>query len=107
MSDRIDKSNGRRGFLKKLLGLVVAPKVAAAVPEKPVDALWKKALADYESMPDPFMPLNTGTALKIWMGEQKAREMREHLLEGKPLPMHRCYGPEFEDAPEEEVDDDE
>ena len=32
MSDRIDRSNGRRGFLKKLLGAVVAPKVAEAVP---------------------------------------------------------------------------
>lgn len=36
MSDRIDKSNGRRGFLRKLLGLVVAPAVVPAVLPAPV-----------------------------------------------------------------------
>ena len=28
MNDQTDQTNGRRGFLKKLLGVIVAPKVA-------------------------------------------------------------------------------
>lgn len=57
MSDRIDRSNGRRGFLKKLLGAVVAPKVAASVPVPEVvlkpRSVGASMLAHYVMVMDP------------------------------------------------------
>lgn len=83
---------GRRGFLKRLLGAFVAPKVVEAlpVPVAPVRVI----------MPKFRQPGCSTLALGEWLGRRKAEEMRQHLLHGKPLPMRYSYG--VEDEPEEE-----
>ena len=90
----------RRDFLKQLVGLSVAPLVP--VPEVPPDT----ATAGWRPVEIFIHAPKHLRGLKLWLGKQKTEEMREHLLEGKPLPMRCHYGFEFDDETEGADDDD-
>ena len=89
MSDRIDGMKGRRGFLKKLLGLVVAPKVVEAMPSAPVvpEVMNLKLRQEGASM----MQREVIRELGQWMGRKKRHQLYAAMALGHEGPWTQEY----------------